>query len=86
MDSVTKDTPIIIKANENIKFLRIDEIVDDEDWYLDNNVPTLWGYKEFADCNHIQIRTSNVWQKIKKLVRHKTEKDIYRKKNKTWNC
>ena len=26
MDSVTKDTPIIIKENENTKFLRIDEI------------------------------------------------------------
>ena len=78
MDSVTKDTPIIIKENENIKILRIDEIADDEDWYVDNNVITSWGYKEFADCINIQIWTSNGWQIIKKLVRHKTEKDIYR--------
>ena len=78
MNSVTKDTPIIIKENENTKILRIDEIADDEDWYVDNNVVTSWGYREFADCNNIQILTSNGWQNIKKLVRHKTEKDIHR--------
>ena len=78
MDSVTKDTPIIIKENENIKILRIDEIADDENWFVDNNIVTSWGYKEFANCNIIQIWTSVGWQNIKKLVRHKTEKDIYR--------
>ena len=31
MDSVTKDTPIIIKENEDIKILRIDEVASDED-------------------------------------------------------
>ena len=78
MDSVTKDTQIIIKENEKNKILRIDEIADDEDWYVDDNVVTLWGYKEFAACNNIQIWTSEGWQNIKKLVRHKTGKDIYR--------
>ena len=38
MDSVTNDTPIIIKENENIKILRIDEGADDENWYVDNNI------------------------------------------------
>ena len=46
MDSVTKNTPIIIKENENIKILRIEEIADDEDWYVHNNIVTSWGYKE----------------------------------------
>ena len=63
MDSVTKDTPII-KENDYIKILRIDEIADDEDWYVDNNVVTLWRYKEFIDCNNIQIWTSNGWKNI----------------------
>ena len=40
MDSVTKDTPILKKENENIKLLRIDEIADEEDWYVDNNIVT----------------------------------------------
>ena len=82
LDSVTKDTPIIIKENENIEILRIDEIADDEDWYVDDNVVTSWGYKEFVDCNNIQIWTSEGWQNIKKLVRHKTQKDIYRVRTK----
>ena len=34
MNSVTKNTPILLKENENIKILRIDEIVDEEDWYV----------------------------------------------------
>ena len=58
--------------------MRIDEIADDEDWYVDDNVVTSWGYKEFADCNNFQIWTSDGWRNIKKLVRHKTEKGIYR--------
>ena len=82
MDSDTKDTPILIKENENIKILRIDESADDEDWYVDDNVVTSWGYKEFVDCNNIQIWTSEGWQNFKKLVRHKTQKDIYRVRTK----
>ena len=62
MDSVTKDTPVIIKENENIKTLRIDEIADDEDWYVDNNIVNSWGYKVFVDCNNIEIWRSNGWK------------------------
>ena len=31
-----------------------------------------------ADCNNIQKWTSGGWQNNKKLIRHKTEKSIYR--------
>ena len=62
--------------------MRIDEIANDEDWYVDNNFVTSWGYEEFVDCDNIQIRTSGGWQIVKKLVRHKPEKDIYRIKTK----
>ena len=78
MDSVTKNTPILLKENENIKILRIDEIVDEEDWYVNDNIVTSWGHKEIADCDNIQIWTSSGWQNIERLVRHKTEKNIYR--------
>ena len=57
MDSVTKNTPILLKGNENIKILRIDEIVDEEDWYVNDNIVTSWGLKEIADCDNIQIWT-----------------------------
>ena len=78
MDSVTKNTPIPSIENENNKILRIDEIVDEEDWYVDKNIVTSWEYKEFANSNNFQIWTSNGWQNIKKLGRQKTEKKIYR--------
>ena len=45
---------------------------------MDNNVVTSGGYKEFVDCKVIQIWTSDGWRNIKKLVIHKTEKNIYR--------
>ena len=86
MDSVTKNTPILLKENENIKILRIDEIVDEEDWYVNDNIVTSWGHKEIADCDNIQIWTSNGWENIKKLVRHKTEKKYLSNKNKTCGC
>ena len=78
VDKVTKDTPILLKENENIKFLRIDEIVDEEDWYVDNLIVTSWEYKKIANCINFQILISNGWQKIKKLVTHKTKKTSYR--------
>ena len=59
MDSVVKDTPLILKVNEIIKFLRIDEIVDEEDWYVDDKFVTPRGYKEFANCNNSQKWTRN---------------------------
>ena len=77
MDSVTKNTPILLKENENNKILRIDEIVDEEDWYVKDNIVTSWGHREIADCDNIQIWTSSGWQNIKRLVRHKTEKKIF---------
>ena len=48
MDSVTKDTPIILKENENIKILRVDEIINEENWYQDANVITQWGKKNLV--------------------------------------
>ena len=54
----------LLKENENIKTMKIGEIVDEEDWYVDNNIVTSWDYKEFVNCNNLQIWTSNGWQNI----------------------
>ena len=72
---VTKDTPIKLRRNENIKILRVDEIINEEDWYHDDNVKTQKGYEEFAHCEGVQIWISEGWKKIKKINRHKTEKN-----------
>ena len=78
MESVTGDTPIILKGNGNVKILRMDEIVGDENWYENDSVTTPWGDEEFGDGKDLQVWTSEGWRDIKKIVRHKTEKDIFR--------
>ena len=78
MDSVTKDTPIILKENGIVKILRIDELIDEEDWYCIENIITDWGKKDFGNCIEKQVWTSDGWKNIIKILRHKTEKDIYR--------
>ena len=77
MDSVTEDTPVILKENGNVKFL-IDEIVGDENWYRDDTAITAWSDKDFDDVNGLQIWTNEGWKDFTKVVRHKTEKDIFR--------
>ena len=49
---------------------------------MENNTFTSCGNKEVVDCNNIQIWTSGGWQHVKKLVRHKNEKNIYRVRTK----
>ena len=51
MESVTKDTPIILKGNEKIKILKVDENISEEKWYQEDNILTHWGYKECGVCN-----------------------------------
>ena len=55
--------------------MRVDEIIDEENWYQNENIITQWGEKEFADCKNLQIWTSEGWKNIKKIIRHKTEKE-----------
>ena len=58
MDSITKDTPIKLKENESLKILRLDEIINQEAWYKDENRITQWGHKEVGDCIGLRVLTS----------------------------
>ena len=78
MESVTKNTPIFLKEGEFIKILRVDDISSEETWYKNDNVITQWDDKYFADCNGIQVGTSDGWKNIKNIVRHKRENNIRR--------
>ena len=78
MDSVTKDTPIILKLYGNYKMLRVYENFNEEDWYQDDGIITQCGYKELGDCDIIKVWSSDSWKNIKRAVRHKTDKDVYR--------
>ena len=62
MDGVTKDTPIMLKVNEIIKILIVDEIINEENWYQDDIIITQRGFKEFGDCVGIQVRTSGLYK------------------------
>ena len=69
-DSVTADTPLLLKNIENqIEIKTIDDISNK--WEMNDNG------KEYSITNY-QIWTDNAWTSIKKVIRHKVEKPIYR--------
>lgn len=68
-DSVTFDTPVILKQKDKILVTTIDDITDSWKTY---------GNKE-QNSNNIdyEIWTDIGWTKINKVIRHKTDKKIY---------
>jgi DNA gyrase/topoisomerase IV subunit B len=68
-DSVTGDTPLLLKNNEMIEINTIDNISETE-WI--NN-----GNKEYSTTNS-KIWTDKGWTKINKIIRHKVNKRIFR--------
>ncbi len=79
-DSVMPYTPIIIKKGENISIVTISHF-DDTTW---NDYPEFMAgdsnrsEKEYLCVPGIKIWTHNGWANIKKFIRHKTVKKIYR--------
>ena len=68
MDSVSKDTPKTLKENENTKTLRVDEFIEEENWYKNDNILTKWGFNEFGDCNNLKVGTSVVGKLLNQLL------------------
>lgn len=74
-DSVTGDTPIIIKKNNLINIVPIEEINwNDKDY----NIEQYYNDKEIIIDNNTEVYTENGWTKIKKCIRHYTNKKLYR--------
>lgn len=85
-DSVTKDTPVLLKNNttNQIEIKQIDDL-----FTIDNNIQSYQNFKPFDTflSNRIdkeqntskkyQIWTSNGWSNIKRVIRHKCNKKIY---------
>ncbi|MFU8651977.1 DNA polymerase domain-containing protein [Methanotorris formicicus] len=74
-DSVTEDTEIIVKINEEIKFLKIKDLFKNADYTI--------GEKEYYALNNVYALTLNddgklVWKRVPYVMRHKTNKNIYR--------
>ena len=71
-DSVTEDTPVLCKMGNTIFYRTIDDLPQD-DWikYRENK-------EEAVPHSELEIWTDNGWTKIKRVIRHKTTKEIFR--------
>lgn len=89
-DSVTGDTPILVRyEDKTVDILRIDEIGEvwesyDEFKAGDSNrtdkqqtCPSQ-SYAKYRRCNTLEVWTGEKWSEIKRVIRHKTQKKIYR--------
>ena len=74
MDGLTKDTVILLKENEYFQILRIDENVDEDDWYVNNNIVSSWEYKTLLIVITSRYGQVMVGKKLKKRVKQKIEK------------
>lgn len=77
-DSVTPDTPILIKINEKkghrglLKYVNIEDIPRKTPWMC-------YGEKEYAiPKDGVEVWSDKGFTRIKEIIRHKTDKDIYR--------
>jgi DNA polymerase elongation subunit (family B) len=76
-DSVTADTPILVRENKLIYVLTIEELGNLNQWieypgFID-------GYdKQYSIPPNVETWSSNGWTAIKKVIRHHTTKQIYR--------
>jgi DNA polymerase elongation subunit (family B) len=68
-DSVTGDTPILIKSSHHTKYVEIQDLVTEYKSQPNG--------KEVAETNMF-VWSDSGWTKIKKVIRHKTQKRIYR--------
>lgn len=69
-DSVTGDTPLLLRDNTDAFVLRIDEIT--------NNWQPYYGDKEYFVPNELYVWSDVGYTQIKKVIRHKTTKEMYR--------
>lgn len=85
-DSVTGKTPILLKINDNICVKQIDEIVNRQSlhWY---DYPGFYKgeEKQQSPLDNIQVWTDQGWVKIKRIIRHRCNKQIFRV-NSTFGC
>ncbi|MHA1910766.1 MAG: DNA polymerase domain-containing protein, partial [Candidatus Kariarchaeaceae archaeon] len=70
-DSVTGDTPILLKTNDEISVKRIDEIVTEYNQYTN-------GKEEHTLMENIFVWSEKGWTRINRVIRHKTDKKLFR--------
>jgi hypothetical protein len=83
-DSVTGDTPLLVRKNGFISIVSISKL-NDEDWApYDNFKPFDSNISEKEQTYaYYEIWTHEGWSKINRVIRHKTNKKLYRVKTDT---
>jgi len=69
-DSVQADTPLLLRKNDKIEIKTIDDI-SKTDWIIHTN------NKECSNTDY-EVWNDSGWTKIKKVIRHKVKKKMYR--------
>lgn len=77
-DSVSADTPVYISKDCKKDVISVEELFKtyENSSYLDSNTMT----KEIIEIGHLglDVISETGWTKIKKIIRHKTDKEMYR--------
>ncbi len=71
-DSVTEDTPVLCRMGDKIMYRTIDNISENK-WVSYNGVK-----EESNPIEGIEIWSDKGWTKIKRIIRHETDKEIFR--------
>ena len=69
-DSVTEDSPVIIKKNGKMMVVEIKDLAKT---YIKRD-----DGKEYGNISFMEVWTEKGWSKIKRVIRHKTSKRIFR--------
>ncbi len=84
-DSVTGDTPILIMVDGLINIVRIDDLQEWVDSEWESHDEFKFGVKGLTDKQKIEatgtgirVWTRSGWSQLRKVIRHKTNKSIYR--------
>lgn len=73
-DSVAEYTPVLVRINkEELSYGKIQDLATDDQFS-----PTTDGTKEIAFLNGYEIWSENGWTELKHVIRHKTNKQMYR--------
>lgn len=73
-DSVTAETPVLVRLNGKIKNLTISDLYD---FFTEKNHSTRCVKKTYVETQNLESWTESGWTKVHKIMRHATTKKIY---------
>lgn len=73
-DSVTADTPVLIKWKDSINYMMISKLVN----FDENDICDDGKYRRNIEKENLYVWSDQGWTKIKYIMGHKTNKKIYR--------